>query len=52
MLEYEVPEELRSKNEVIQYMYGTIYTESVKMPTPGDIVSAVESLLGIEWMSN
>ncbi len=45
ILEYEVPVELRSKNEVIQYMYKTVYAEKVKVPLPQDIITAVFDLL-------
>lgn len=45
ILEYEVPEELRSKNEVIQHLYKTVYFEKVKLPSAADIVTAVLDLL-------
>ncbi len=46
ILEYDVPEELRSKNEVIQHLYKTVYSKKAKPPTANDIVSAVFDLLG------
>lgn len=45
ILEYEVTEELRSKNEVIQNLYETVYTKEVELPSAKDIVAAVLSLL-------
>ena len=45
ILEYEVPEELRSKNEVIQYLYKTVYNKEVKLPLANNIVNAVLDLL-------
>jgi lipopolysaccharide heptosyltransferase II len=45
ILEYEVPEELRSKNEVIQHLYKTVYTKEVELPSAKDIVAAVLNLL-------
>jgi hypothetical protein len=45
ILEYEVPEELRSKNEVIQHLYKTVYTGEVGLPSAKDIVAAVLNLL-------
>jgi lipopolysaccharide heptosyltransferase II len=45
VLEYEVPKELRSKNEVIQHLYKTVYTEETTLPSVNDIVSAALELL-------
>jgi lipopolysaccharide heptosyltransferase II len=45
VLEYEVPEELRSKNEVIQHLYKTVYTEETTFPSANDIVTATLELL-------
>lgn len=45
ILEYDVPEELRSKNEVIQHLYKTVYNKEVKLPETTDIVTAALSLL-------
>lgn len=45
ILEYEVPEELRSKNEVIQYLYITVYNTEVKLPLAEEIVAAALNLL-------
>jgi len=44
MLEYEVAEELRSRNEVIQHLYKTVYNTKTEMPLPGDIVRAVQKI--------
>jgi lipopolysaccharide heptosyltransferase II len=45
ILEYEVPEELRSKNEVIQHLYKTVYNKEVKLPQVTDIINAALSLI-------
>jgi lipopolysaccharide heptosyltransferase II len=49
--EYEVPAESRSKNEVIQHLYKTVYTEKVKIPAPHDIVTAVIDLINDKKLS-
>ncbi|MDB5192626.1 MAG: glycosyl transferase family 9 [Segetibacter sp.] len=46
VLEFEVPEDMRTKNEVIQHLYSTVYTEKVPEPSPQDIINAVYKLLG------
>jgi len=45
ILEYEVPEELRSKNEVIQHLYKMVYNKEVRLPEANDIVTATLGLL-------
>jgi lipopolysaccharide heptosyltransferase II len=44
-LEYSVPQELRSKNEVIKYVDALLYSEIQVPPTPEEVVEAVRSLL-------
>lgn len=39
-LYFGVPETLRSKNEVIQHLYKTIYSQQANMPSPAEIVKA------------
>ena len=45
VLEYEVPEDVRSKNEVIQYLYKNVYNKPVSMPSADAIYNAVMELL-------
>jgi hypothetical protein len=44
-LEYQVPEELRSKNEVIQHLYKTVYAAKVEQPLAREIVDAALDIL-------
>jgi ADP-heptose:LPS heptosyltransferase len=45
VLEYEVDVNSRSKNEVIQYLYKSVYNKPTPMPTVEEITSAVNELL-------
>jgi ADP-heptose:LPS heptosyltransferase len=45
ILEFEVPEELRSKNEVIQHLYKTVYTAKAVFPKPEDVINSTLQLL-------
>jgi ADP-heptose:LPS heptosyltransferase len=45
VLEFAVPENLRSKNEVIAYVNETLYAVPAPMPTADSIVNAVNDLL-------
>jgi ADP-heptose:LPS heptosyltransferase len=42
---FEVPENLRSKNEILMYVYQLMYTGAIPMPAPHEIVQDVEELL-------
>jgi lipopolysaccharide heptosyltransferase II len=44
VLEFEVDEESRSKNEVIQYLYRNVYNRPVPLPNADDIYNAVLEL--------
>ncbi|QHS57521.1 glycosyltransferase family 9 protein [Mucilaginibacter sp. 14171R-50] len=45
VLQFPVPEQLRSKNQVIAWVNTMLYNKSVKHPAPNDIVEAVTQLL-------
>lgn len=45
VLEFEVEEDNRSKNEVIQFLYKEVYNKPTPMPDADDIYNAVNSLL-------
>lgn len=45
VLEFEVEEDKRSKNEVIQYLYKEVYNRPTPIPTGSDIYNAVIKLL-------
>ena len=45
VLEYQVDEASRSKNEIIQYLYKEVYTNPAPIPAPNEIVKAVIELL-------
>lgn len=45
VLLFDVPEELRSKNEVLQYVRDDYFSESTPMVSPGEIVKAASELL-------
>ncbi len=45
ILEFEVEEDKRSKNEVIQFLYKEVYRRPTPMPQPNDIYHAVNNLL-------
>ena len=45
ILQFEVQEQMRSKNEVIQFLYKDVYKEAIPMPTSDDIVEACFELL-------
>ncbi|HEX8462325.1 MAG TPA: glycosyltransferase family 9 protein, partial [Segetibacter sp.] len=45
VLDFAVNDESRSKNEVIQYLYKSLYASPVSMPQPQDIFDAVTELL-------
>jgi ADP-heptose:LPS heptosyltransferase len=45
VLEFEVPEADRSKNEVIRHLYQGIYSNAIPMPGPDQVVEAVMQLL-------
>jgi lipopolysaccharide heptosyltransferase II len=45
VLEFEVPEESRSKNEVIQHLYRSVYTQETTLPSANDIVTSALELL-------
>jgi lipopolysaccharide heptosyltransferase II len=46
VLEFDVPIEMRSKNEVLQFLYKEVYSKPIGMPTAEDIVKACFELLG------
>ena len=46
ILPFGVDEPDRSKNEVIRYLYKTVYKEPVTMPDASEILNAVNELLG------
>ncbi|MGN6639939.1 MAG: glycosyltransferase family 9 protein [Mucilaginibacter sp.] len=45
VLQFPVKEELKSRNEVIRYVNQKLYNEPIPMPTPDNIISAVQELL-------
>ncbi|HEX8676301.1 MAG TPA: glycosyltransferase family 9 protein [Segetibacter sp.] len=45
VLEFEVEEDKRSKNEVIQYLYKEVYNKPAQMPDGNDIYNAIIKLL-------
>lgn len=45
VLEFEVEKDLRSKNEVIQFLYKEYYNKPTPIPTAEDICNAVSKLL-------
>lgn len=45
VLEFEMEEDKRSKNEVIQYLYKKVYNKSTPMPDGNDIYNAIVKLL-------
>jgi hypothetical protein len=45
VLEFEVKEDNRSKNEIIQFLYEKVYNNPVPFPGPDDICRAVYHLL-------
>lgn len=45
VLEFEVEENRRSKNEVIQFLYKEVYNQPIPMPGTDDICCAVNNLL-------
>jgi lipopolysaccharide heptosyltransferase II len=45
VLQFPVAEELRSRNEVIQYVTRKLYSQPIEMPGPDDIIRAVTELL-------
>ena len=45
VLEFEVPREERSKNEVIQFLYKEVYRQETLMPGKDQILLAIEELL-------
>lgn len=45
VLEFEVPAESRSRNEVIQFLYKEVYNKPVAMPAAIDVYNAVVDLL-------
>jgi ADP-heptose:LPS heptosyltransferase len=47
VLPFPVPEDLRSKNEVIVHVNNTLYNKPIAMPTAQDIVNAVDELLNL-----
>lgn len=51
VLEFEVEEHKRSKNEVIQFLYKEIYNKPTPMPGADEIYYAVNNLLGKKFSS-
>jgi ADP-heptose:LPS heptosyltransferase len=47
VLEFEVDEANRSKNEVIQFLYKDVYKKPAPIPEANEIVDAVNQLLGL-----
>lgn len=47
VLEFPVPEGMRSKNEVIAYVNQTVYLQPATMPEAAEVVSAVANLLNL-----
>lgn len=45
VLQFPVREEVRSKNEVIQYVNRKLYREIIEMPQPDDVILAIKGLL-------
>ncbi len=45
VLEFEVEEDNRSKNEVIQFLYKEVYNKPIPIPGPNDIFNSVNNLL-------
>lgn len=45
VLEFEVEEKNRSKNEVLQFMYKGLYKKPAPMPAPCEIMNAVDELI-------
>lgn len=52
VLEFEVDEDSRSKNEVLQFMYQQVYNKATAMPEENEIVDAVTQLLEEQVLSN
>lgn len=49
VLPFSVPEEMRSKNEVIAYLNKTIYTDASEMPAPAQIVCAITEVMNAPY---
>ncbi|MDJ1499982.1 glycosyltransferase family 9 protein [Xanthocytophaga agilis] len=47
VLPFEVPEDLRSKNEVLQYVHQLIYDNVVPMPEPEEVIKHIRSLIAV-----
>ncbi len=45
VLPFDVPEQLRSRNEVIRHVHENLFVENVPMAHPDEIVSAAKSIL-------
>ncbi|WDF54607.1 glycosyltransferase family 9 protein [Mucilaginibacter sp. KACC 22063] len=49
VLPFSVPEEMRSKNEVIAYLNKTIYAHPAGMPAPAQIVCAITEIMNAPY---
>lgn len=47
ILPFEVPEDLRSKNEVLQYVHQLVYDNLVPMPEPEEVIKHIRSLIAV-----
>ena len=52
VLPYPVPQNMRSKNEVIAYVNNTLYNKPVAIPSVNEIVNAVNELTGQAYQLN
>jgi lipopolysaccharide heptosyltransferase II len=51
VLQYSVPKDIRSKNEVIAWVNKNLYSVDVPIPTPAEVVTAVLQLSGKNQMA-
>lgn len=52
VLQFPVPDDIQSKNEVIRYLQRTIYNVPASMPGPDAVVESVEDLLTLSFASD
>src|SRR5215203_1127673 len=45
LLLFDIPKDLRSKNEVLQYMHRCLYPKNISTPIPADIVQSIRDVL-------
>jgi lipopolysaccharide heptosyltransferase II len=52
VLEYSIPDDLRSKNKVIEHVDQLLYLKRVPLPSPDEVVGAVKELLDSSMARN